>query len=41
MGVLDAGDEEAVWYAVRPKKAHAWLESDFPNTATRWSFHAG
>ena len=40
MGVLEAGDEGAVWYVVRPKKAHAWLEVDFPNTATRWRFGA-
>lgn len=41
MGVLEAGDDGAVWYVVRPRVAHAWLESDFPNTATRWRFHAG
>ncbi len=23
-------------YALRPRVAHAWLERDFPNTATRW-----
>ncbi len=40
MGVTEAGEDGAVWYAVRPKKAHAWLESDFPNTATRWRFSA-
>ena len=39
MGVSDAGDEGAVWYVVRPRKAHAWLENDFLNTATRWRFH--
>ena len=26
----------AVWYALRPKAAYAWLESDFTNTATCW-----
>lgn len=26
------------WYALRPQRAHAWLESDFPNTATRFDF---
>jgi hypothetical protein len=41
MGVSEAGDEGAVWYVVRPRKAHAWLENDFPNTATRWRFHVG
>ncbi len=25
-------------YAVRPRVAFAWLERDFPRTATRWSF---
>lgn len=39
MGVAEAGDDGAVWYVVRPKKAHAWLENDFLNTATRWQFH--
>ena len=45
MGVVEAadegetGDDGAVWYMVRPRKAHAWLENDFPNTATRWRFH--
>jgi hypothetical protein len=24
------------WYALRPAKALAWQERDFPNTATRW-----
>ena len=38
MGVAEAGGEGAVWYVVRPKKAHAWLENDFPNTATRWRY---
>lgn len=27
---------EVVYYAVRPKVVLAWLENDFPNTATRW-----
>ena len=38
MGVAEAGEEGAVWYVVRPKKAHAWPENDFPNTATRWRY---
>jgi nitroimidazol reductase NimA-like FMN-containing flavoprotein (pyridoxamine 5'-phosphate oxidase superfamily) len=25
-------------YAVRPRVVFAWLENDFPNTATRWFF---
>ena len=27
-----------LWYALRPRSALAWLEHDFPNTATRWDF---
>lgn len=41
IGVAEAGEDGAVWYVVRPKKAHAWLENDFPNTATRWRFRTG
>jgi hypothetical protein len=41
MGVDQAGDVGAVWYVVRPKTAHAWLENDFLETATRWRFRAG
>ena len=46
MGVDQAGDDGtgedgAVWYVVRPEKAHAWLESDFLETATRWRFPVG
>lgn len=26
------------WYTLRPRTALAWLEKDFPNTATRWDF---
>ncbi|MCI0440370.1 MAG: pyridoxamine 5'-phosphate oxidase family protein [Chloroflexi bacterium] len=33
-----AGDEATVTYALRPRLAMAWLESDFPSTATRWRF---
>ncbi len=29
---------EVVYYAIRPKLVLAWLENDFPNTATRWRF---
>lgn len=28
----------AVYFALRPRTAFAWLENDFPNTATRWRF---
>ena len=35
------GDDGAVWYVVRPETAHAWLESDFLETATRWRFPVG
>ncbi len=41
MGVDQAGDDGAVWYVVRPKTAHAWLENGFLETATRWRFRAG
>ncbi len=26
------------WYVLRPAYAHAWLESDYPRTATRFDF---
>ncbi len=26
------------WYWLRPKRAHTWLEHDYPNTATRFDF---
>ncbi len=41
MGVDQAGDGGAVWYVVRPGTAHAWLENDFLQTATRWRFRVG
>lgn len=41
MSVSEAGDDGAVWYVIRPRTAHAWLENDFLGTATRWRFHAG
>ncbi len=28
-------------YRLRPRTAYAWLERDFPQTATRWSFTGG
>ncbi len=30
--------KEGVVYVLRARKALAWKESDFPNTATRWAF---
>lgn len=27
-----------LWYRLRPRTALAWMERDFPNTATRWDF---
>lgn len=41
---LDAlGDEDAgsPVYALRPRVAFAWTESNFPQTATRWRFEGG
>lgn len=35
---LDLGTGNNVDFALRPLKALAWLESDFPKTATRWKF---
>ena len=37
ISVGEAGNE-VVWYVLRPETAYVWLESDFPNTATRWCF---
>ena len=34
----DPDDADGVWYALRPRRAHAWLETDYPNTATRFDF---
>jgi nitroimidazol reductase NimA-like FMN-containing flavoprotein (pyridoxamine 5'-phosphate oxidase superfamily) len=31
-------DPEAVAYLLEPTSVLAWLESDFPNTVTRWQF---
>lgn len=31
-------DPRQAVYALRPRVAHAWLESDFQRTATRWRF---
>lgn len=34
----DEPDPNALWLRVKPTTAHAWIEADFPNTATRWRF---
>lgn len=34
----DPDDPDGLAFAVRPRVAFAWLERDFPNTATRWIF---
>jgi general stress protein 26 len=31
-------EPDTLIFAVQPRKAFAWKESDFPNTATRWRF---
>ena len=35
---LDAEDLDAIQYRLQPRKVMAWLESDFPATATYWLF---
>lgn len=35
---ISLGDEAEGLYRLEPAKALAWLESDFPKTATRWRF---
>jgi nitroimidazol reductase NimA-like FMN-containing flavoprotein (pyridoxamine 5'-phosphate oxidase superfamily) len=34
----DPGDPTTVTYALRPSVAFTWLEADYLNSATRWSF---
>jgi hypothetical protein len=34
----DAGEDGPPVYVLRPRVAFAWLESSFPETATRWRF---
>lgn len=34
----DPSDPATVTYAFRPSVAFTWLETDYPNSATRWSF---
>ena len=33
-----ANEPETVFYTLDPQTALAWLETDFPKTATRWTF---
>ena len=37
INLAEAGSDAPI-FAVRPRVALAWVESDFPNTATRWQF---
>lgn len=37
----DAAPPAAVWLRIVPRVAFAWLEKDYPNTATRWVFDEG
>jgi Pyridoxamine 5'-phosphate oxidase len=32
------GDDSTRWYRLRPRLAQAWLETDYPKTATRFDF---
>ncbi len=34
----DPNDPNALTLTLRPSVCHTWLESDFPNTAVRWTF---
>jgi hypothetical protein len=34
----DPKDTSGVWYLLRPRRALAWLEADYPKTATRFDF---
>lgn len=33
-------DDSDGWFRVRPRRAYAWLESDYPRTATRFDFES-
>jgi pyridoxine/pyridoxamine 5'-phosphate oxidase len=33
-----SGADSGGWYRLRPQRAQAWLESDYPRTATRFDF---
>ena len=35
---LDAEDLDAIQFRLQPRKVMAWLESDYPATATYWLF---
>lgn len=34
----DPGDPDGSWFALRPSVAYAWLERDYPATATRYEW---
>lgn len=34
----DVQDLDGITYALIPEIGHSWLETDFPNTATKWVF---
>ena len=34
----DSSGESDPWFAVRPKRAYAWMERDYPGTATQFDF---
>jgi hypothetical protein len=34
----DPGDPDGLWFALEPAHALAWLESDYPSTATRFDW---
>lgn len=34
----EPGRPEGLWYRLRPRVAYAWLEQDYPRTATRFEF---
>ncbi len=37
----EAGSPEGLWYRLQPRVAYAWLEADYPQTATRFEFGGG
>jgi Pyridoxamine 5'-phosphate oxidase len=34
----DPGDPDGLWFALRPSVAYAWLEREYPSTATRYEW---
>lgn len=34
----EPSDPNAIWYVLKPQVVFAWLEVDYPKTATRWRF---